>query len=243
MVVLPDEPVNADDRRARAAGRAGRGRAAPSAATSGRRPRPRRAVRPAGRPARPPHRPRRGLGTKSWPSTRSPGSATNSAPGPTARESNDDRTGHRPRRGRRRRPPPTGHRDQVLERRARSRRHPRADAPRAAAIRSSNGWTTPADLLSVLVPLAEHRDDVTGPGRRTASAMAARRSATTCSSTGCAPGRPRRAPSATAARIAAGSSPRGLSSVTTSDVGALRRRPRPSPAAWPGRGRRRSRAP
>ena len=52
---------------------------------------------------------------------------------------------------------------------------------------------------------------------------------------------PPRRPSITAAAIASGSSERGLSEVSTDEIGAARPRPRPSRDAWRGRGLRRTR--
>ena len=92
------------------------------------------------------------------------------------------------------------------------RDHRRGRAPHATTSRSSNGCTVAGDLLAGLVALARDQHDVAGPGA--VERLADRRAAGRRSRP---PRRPRRAaPASTAARIAAGSSVRGLSSVTTS---------------------------
>ena len=96
------------------------------------------------------------------------------------------------------------------------------------------------DLLALLVALAGDERRCRRPAR-SATAVRDRRAPVGDLDDDLAPpaAAAARAPASTAARIAAGSSERGLSSVTTTTSAAARRRPRPSAGAWRGRGRRR----
>ena len=87
--------------------------------------------------------------------------------------------------------------------------------PRAARSRSSNGCTAPATSWPVSWPLPATSSVSPGRARATAAAMAARRSPTS-QHLGAPAAGTSGTPASMAARIAAGSSERGLSSVTTS---------------------------
>ena len=220
MVVLPDEPVSpitvSPGSRSTTA-RASRPSAASGSSTT--------IVGHARRPgcrAPPPHRrrPRRRRSRARRPARRR--RRRRAPPGPTLRESNS--TG-----------PVTGRRrvgvDQPAADRPRRSRPGSAGSPvtppgrrsgrvsaAASSIRSSNGSTSPATSWPRSWPLPSTATTSPGPASRTASSIAARRPGHLDDLRGAAgPRRPRRS---TAARIAAGSSVRGLSSVTTHHVGA-----------------------
>ena len=233
----------ADDGQVRAAGRAPRGPARPSAAQRVVDDDRRHAVDRPGAEHR--HRARRRppSAAKSCPSTFSPANATNRPPGPTLRESNSTGpvTTRRPGRRRRacRRPPPRSRRASSGSSRPTRCRTARRSAA-ASSTRSSNGMRLAGDLLAALVPLAQHRDHVARAGQARPprrSPPAARRPRSTCGR-----GRPLRAPASTSARIAR--RVLGARVVVGDDhqVGAARPRPRPSAAACPGPGRRRRRS-
>ena len=153
--------------------------------------------RPA-RPARPRRPAAKAWSTKRWPSVASPFSAMNRSPGPTSRRI-ERRAG-----------------DVEIAMRRRRRRSPRRSLGRCperahaassrATVTSSNGQHPVADDLALLVALAGEEDDVAGAGlarSRRGSPRGGRRSRSR-------PARRR----GSRARIAAGSSLRGLSSVT-----------------------------
>ena len=183
----------------------GRGGPAARARPPGRR-RARRARRSPARRARPRPRRRAAVAAKSCPSTRSPGTATKRPPGTTARLSTNAGAGDPHGRGRRRRRPPTA---AAISARVISiigwpaprapRRRRRRGAPRRRPPGRSRGPCRRPARCRRAAP------------RRIASRIAARRSPTSSTSAARAP-----VPASTAARIAAGSSVRGLSSVTTS---------------------------
>ena len=107
--------------------------------------------------------------------------------------------------------------------------------------RSSKGCTVPGDLLAGLVTLAGDQHGVArARHRRRPRRIAARRSPS--SSTSAPVRRPRARPASTAARIAAGSSERGLSSVTTSTSASRAADRAHHAAACRGRGHHRRRA-
>ena len=232
-VVLPLLPASDDQRQRRSArASARRARRAPRACR-----RPRSAV-PASAPARVARRsaaaaPRASAcATKSWPSKRSPVSATNRSPGASARVSvvtRVKRTLRARARGRRRR--------------ARRSRCPSCAAPcrerRARDVgigeRRAHAVASPGRSRGPCRRPARRRR---AARRRSRRAIAARAVELDASSAGC-PCRECRARSRW--RSPRGSSLRGLSLVTTTRSASVRGDRGPSPAACPGRGRRRSR--
>ena len=232
---------DADDRGARAAGRP-RWRERPSrrqaVATTTRARRPARASYRRDR-ARARSRPRRSRARR----PARPANATNSPPGPTAPRVELDAAGRPDRPGPHRRssPPTTRRRSRPASSGSCDLRQPVPPSARAArddSTRSSNGCTTAGDLLAALVALAGRATMSPGAARRTASAIAAPPVADLDHLGRAAAGAPRRAASI-ARRIAAGSSVRGLSSVTMS-TSALRAAAAPMTGRLPGPGRRRA---
>ena len=180
---------------------------------------------------------RRPASAKSCPSTRSPGRATNSPPGSTARVSNSTEPVTRSS------PvgavqPAAGDMGDLGEGQLDHRGPPWLAARRSSSSTSENGSFSAATCWPVSWPLPAIDDDVArarlGHGRGDGGAAVADLVDLAASGTA-------RAPSSIAARIAAGSSVRGLSSVTQR-WSASWAPAGPSAGAWRGRGRRRSRA-
>ena len=189
---------------------------------------------------RPPRRPTAAGATKSCPSACSPMRATNRPPGPASRESvttgavDDARSPRVVAVPGRRRPPVTLRDLGQGQRRSRRHRPARRGCQRLrarTASRSSNGCDDPADLLALSRGPCRATATVAAPGRPGADAPRRWRARAVADLDDRRPApRPpaaRARPRATAARIAAGSSERGLSSVTTTRSAPAARRGAP----------------